>query len=300
MKSIHTVFAIGALLALAACSKADQSGAPAADPMGAAPAAPPILTVNGTAVSPEFFNFYVQNAAGKPAAELTPEERTRAIDSLARIYVLAQRAEKDGLTKDTDTANRLELARLSVIQQGAAQAFLKDKTPTEQEVRAEYETQIAQTPAQEYRARHILVQSEALAQRLIGQIKGGGNFNKLAGEFSIDTGSKANGGDLGWFSPNAMVPQFSAAVTALKKGEVTQAPVQTQFGFHVIKLEDMRDSTPPSFEQSREQVAQIVQRKKFQQHLDALLKEAKIDPPLAAATPATPAATPADGAAKPQ
>jgi peptidyl-prolyl cis-trans isomerase C len=300
MKSTRTLFVIGALLALAACQKAGQSTAPASDPMGAAAPTPPLLTVNGTPISTEFFNFYVQNAAGKPATELTPDERTRAIDSLARIYVLAQQAEKTGVTKESEVANRLELARLSVVQQSAAESFLKDKTPTEQEVRAEYEAQIAQTPAQEYRARHILVQSEALAQRLVAQLKGGANFNKLASEFSIDTGSKKNGGDLGWFSPTAMVPQFSAAVTSLKKGEVTQAPVQTQFGFHVIRLEDVRDSTPPSFEQSKEQVAQIVKRKKFQAHLDALLKEAKIDPPLASTAGATATPNDASAAAKPQ
>jgi peptidyl-prolyl cis-trans isomerase C len=295
MKVTRFVVLAGLALALAACSKSGETTAQATDPKGAAPTVPPVLTVNGVPISAEFFDFYVKNAAGKRAAELTPEERNRALDSLARIYTLAQRADKDGLTKETETASRLELSRLSVIQQAAAQAYLKDKVPTEQEVRAEYETQIAQTAAQEYRARHVLVQSEALAQRVIAQLGKGGDFARLAREFSIDNGSKQNGGDLGWFSPNSMVPQFSAAVVALKKGEFTKQPVQTQYGYHVIRLEDVRDSQPPSFDQAKEQVAQIVQRKKLQAYLDTLLKEAKIEPPLAT----TPAADAAPAAAAP-
>ncbi len=278
-----------ALAVLAGCQ---QGAAPVADSAAtAATTAKPLLTVNGTPVSEEFFDFYVKNVAGKPAAELTAEERTRALDSLARIYALTQAAEKDGALKDAETASRLELSRLSVVQAAAAQHYLKDKTPTEQELRAEYETQIADTPQQEFRARHILVQSRELAEKVIAQLKGGADFSKLAKNLSID-GSKDNGGDLGWFSPNAMVKPFSDALMQLQKGQYTQAPVQTQFGFHVIRLDDVREASPPSFDQAKEQLAQIVQRKKLQKYSDELLAAAKVDPPLQAAeatatTPAT-------------
>ncbi len=283
----------GSLLALVACKQAGAPGS-ATDPMGAAAAAAaPVLTVNGARVSPEFFDFYVKNAAGKPAADLTPEERARALDSLARIYVLTQQAERDGLTKDAEVSQQLELSRLSVLQNAAARAFLKDKTPTEQELRAEYETQVAQTAAQEFRARHILVQTEPLAEKVLKQLSEGRDFGALARSVSIDNGSKQNGGDLGWFSPNAMVPQFRDAVLRLKKGETSKQPVQTQYGYHIIRVEDVRESQPPSFDQAREQISQLVQRKKLTARLDELLKVAKIEPPLSA----TPAA--ASGAATP-
>lgn len=290
---VTRVLVAGSLLALAACQK---TGTPDAATAAKSPAAaPPVMTVNGTPISPEFFDFYVKNAAGKSAAELTPDERNRALDSLARIYVLTQQADKDGVTKDAEVTHQLELSRLSVLQNAAARQFLKDKTPTEQEVRAEYEAQVAQTAAQEYRARHILVQSEQLAQRVLKQLSEGRDFGALARNVSIDPGSKQNGGDLGWFSPNAMVPQFRDAVMRLKKGETTKAAVQTQYGYHIIRVEDVRDSQPPAFDAAKEQVGQLVQRKKLQARLDELLKAAKIEPALAgtaaAAAPATAPAT---------
>ena len=133
---------------------------------------------------------------------------------------------------------------------------------------------------------------------MITQLKGGADFGKLAKSLSID-GSKENGGDLGWFSPNAMVKPFSDALMQLKKGQYTQTPVQTQFGFHVIKLDDIREASPPSFDQAKEQLAQIVQRKKLQKYSDELLAAAKIDPPLTAAAPAATDAATATEAPKP-
>lgn len=279
-----------------------QGAAPTTTDAATTAAVKPLMTVNGQAITPEFFDFYVKNVAGKPASELTAAERTRALDSLARIYVLTQAAEKEGVLKDPENASRMELSRLSVLQAAAAQHYLKDKAPTEQELRAEYETQIADTPQQEFRARHILVQSPELAERVISQLNKGADFGKLAKSLSID-GSKENGGDLGWFSPNAMVKPFSNALMQLKKGQFTQTPVQTQFGFHVIKLDDVREASPPSFDQAKEQLGQILQRKKLQKYSDDLLAAAKIDPPLtpaadavpaaAATTPATPSDAPA-------
>ena len=136
--TLTPLIVVAAALTLAGCK---QGGAPAATDATATTAATvaqPLLTVNGTAVSQDFFNFYVKNVAGKPAAELTAEERNRALDSLARIYALTQAAEKDGVLKDAENASRMELSRLSVLQAAAAQHFLKDKTPSEQELRAEY------------------------------------------------------------------------------------------------------------------------------------------------------------------
>jgi peptidyl-prolyl cis-trans isomerase C len=266
-------------LALVACSK------PAAEKpadSGAAPAAPPLVTVNGKSLSNELFEDYVKAVSGgKPSSELSQEDRDQIKENLIRIELIAQQAEKDGLTRDPEIASRLELSRLNLLQQASAQRYLKDKTPTEQELRAEFETQLASSPLVEYHARHILVSSEDVAQKVIDQLKGGADFAALAKRISSDKGSAAKGGDLDWFSPNTMVKPFGDAVALLKQGEYTRTPVQTQFGWHVIQLLGTRDRAPPAFEDVKQQLNQIVMGKKFRAYSDDLLRAAKIDPPLA-------------------
>ena len=296
---VTRIFAVCALLALAACSK----NADTAKPVDATvtPPKPPLVTVNGKAISQDLFEDYVKAVAGKASSELTPEDRDQIKENLVRIELIAQQAEKDGLTKDPEIASRLELSRLNMLQQASAQKYLKDKTPTEAELRAEFESQLASTPLVEYHARHILVSSEEVAQKLIGQLNSGADFAALAKRHSSDKGSAVKGGDLDWFSPGTMVKPFSTAVSFLKNGEYTKTPVQTQFGWHIIQLLGTRDRAPPSFEAVKEQLGQIVMSKKFKAYSDDMVKAAKIDPPLPGfppATPATPAAaTPAAPAA---
>ena len=134
----------------------------------------------------------------------------------------------------------VELSRLNVLQQAVSEKYLKDKKATEQELRAEYETQVAAMPRLEYHARHILVATEQFADKLVAELDKGAKFEDLAKRESMDS-SKDNGGDLGWFTPDRMVKPFADAVVALKPGEFTHTPVQTQFGWHVIKLEETRD-----------------------------------------------------------
>jgi peptidyl-prolyl cis-trans isomerase C len=282
--------ALGALVALAACSKPAGTEKPAE---AATPAKPPLVTVNGKAISQELFDDYAKALAGKPASELTPEDRDQVKENLVRIELIAQQAEKDGLTKDPEVANRLELQRLNLLQQAAAARYLKERTPTDAELRAEFDAQLASTPLVEYQARHILVSGEDVAQKVVQQLQGGADFATLAKRLSSDKESAKNGGDLGWFSPARMVKPFSDAVALLKKGEYTKAPVQTQFGWHVIQLQNVRDRAPPAFEDVKDQVSQLVMQKKFKAYSDEMLKTAKIDPPLAG----TPAAAPAPAVA---
>jgi peptidyl-prolyl cis-trans isomerase C len=164
-------------------------------------------------------------------------------------------------------------------------------------LRAEFEAQIAATPLVEYHARHILVSSPDVAQKVIDQLKAGADFATLAKRLSSDKGSAPKGGDLDWFAPNAMVKPFSDALALLKNGEVTKTPVQTQYGYHVIQLLGTRDASPPSFDDVKERLTQILVGKKFKTNSDDMLKAAKIEPPLAgvaapvgAAAPAAPAA----------
>jgi peptidyl-prolyl cis-trans isomerase C len=285
---VTRILALGAMLALGACSK-NAAEKPAEAP--AAPAKPPLVTVNGKAISEQLFEDYVKAVAGKPSSELTQEDRDQIKENLVRIELIAQQAEKDGLTKDPEIATRLELARLNLLQQASAQKYLKERTPTEAELRAEFESQLASTPLVEYHARHILVSSEENAQKIIQQLQGGADFAKLAKNLSADKASAAKGGDLDWFSPGTMVKPFANAVGTLKNGEFTKTPVQTQFGWHVIQLLGTRDRNPPTFDAVKEQLNQIVLTKKFKAYSDDMIKTAKIEPPL----PGFPAAAPAAG-----
>jgi peptidyl-prolyl cis-trans isomerase C len=271
MKYLAPVLLAVALGGLAACQKGTGSSQ-----QPAASNSPPVATVNGKAISQDFFDFYVQGVIGKPPTELTDEQKQQALDNLIRAEVMVQKAQQNGLEKDHDTALTLELSRLNVLHQAASQQFLKDKKPTEQELRAEYETQVAALPGKEYRARHILVATEDFARNLVKKLDGGAKFDQLAARESMDS-SKTNGGDLGWFTPDRMVKPFADAVMSLKPGEITTSPVQTQFGWHVIKLEETRDLAAPPFDSVRQRLEQLVQAKKLRNYTDELMKTAKVE-----------------------
>jgi peptidyl-prolyl cis-trans isomerase C len=282
------------LAALAACQP-KTAGTAANDN------SPAVATVNGAPITRNFYDFYIKGiTGGKSPADLTGEQRGLALDNLIRAQVVAEQATKEGLDKSGDTAYMLELARLNVLQQAVQERYLKDRQPTEQELRAEYETQLAAMPKTEYHARHILVATEPFAQKIIERLDKGEKFDALAKSDSMDS-SKNNGGDLGWFTPGRMVPEFAGAVMALKPGEYTHKPVQTQYGWHVIQLLETREVTPPPFDQVRQRLVQVVQAKKFRLYEDELLRNAKVEKfpdKMAGAAPATPggAVAPAPGA----
>jgi peptidyl-prolyl cis-trans isomerase C len=279
------------LAALAAC-QSKTSGTSASDN------SPAVATVNGAPITRNFYDFYIKGiTGGKAAADLTAEQRGIALDNLIRAQVVAEQAVKEGVDKSGEAAYMLELARLNVLQQAVQDRYLKDRQPTEQELRAEYETQLAAMPKTEYHARHILVATEPFAQKIIERLDKGEKFDALAKSESMDS-SKNNGGDLGWFTPGRMVPEFAGAVMALKAGEYTHKPVQTQYGWHVIQLLETREVTPPPFDQVRQRLVQVVQAKKFRLYQDELLRNAKVekfpDKMVGGVTPSAPAA-PAPG-----
>ena len=238
---------------------------------------PAVATVNGVPITRSFWEFYIKGiTGGKSPADLTADQRSQALDNLIRAQVVADHATRDGLDRSGDTAYMLELARLNVLQQAVEERYLKDREPTEQELRAEYETQLAAMPKTEYHARHILVATEPFAQKVIDRLDKGEKFDAIAKTESMDS-SKNNGGDLGWFTPGRMVPEFAGAVMALKPGEFTHSPVQTQYGWHVIQLLETREVTPPPFDQVRQRLVQVVQAKKFRIYQDELMRNAKIE-----------------------
>src|ERR1700680_1020189 len=218
MKIYHAIpFATLALLA--ACSK----GGPTADTTK--PADKPLATVNGTPISRAMFEYYAKNTAGKPSAELSAEQREQLLDNLIRGEIIAEESVKQGLEKSSDTASLLALSRLEILQQAGATHYLEDKKPSDADLKAEYDAQVAGMPKRQYRARHILVTSQDAAQKIIGELnKKGAKFEDLAKKDSMDS-SKDQGGELGWFTPSNMVKPFADAVVQLKKGEVTPTPV---------------------------------------------------------------------------
>src|SRR5215470_11360304 len=270
---------------------------------------PPVATVNGAPISVNFYDFYIKGiTGGKAPADLTAEQRGLALDNLIRAQLVAEQAVKDGVDKSGDAAYMLQLARLNVLEQAVQERYLKDRQPSEQELRAEYEAQLSAMPKSEYHARHILVATEPFAQKIVDRLDKGEKFDVVAKAESMDS-SKNNGGDLGWFTANRMVPQFAAAVMTLKPNEYTHKPVETQYGWHVIQLLETREVTAPPFDQVRQRLVQVVQAKKFKQYTDELLRNAKVEKfpdrmtsaPAAAgaAPPAAPKGAPAPPAAAP-
>ena len=257
-------------LLLAACGKGQQAAAPpAADK--AAPAAAAVAVVDGTSISRDAYDDYLKGLLrGKPATDVTAEEKNQVLDQMINMQLIAAKAEKDGLEKDPDVATKLALLRTQVLADAAAQKYIKSNEPTDQELHAAYD---AATDKTEYHASHILVPTKEKAVQLIKKIKGGAKFEDVAKAESTDN-SKANGGDLGWFTTARMVKPFGDAVKSLKKGEVTSEPVQTQYGWHIIRLDDIRDSP---FDQMKAQLSNGIMQKKFQAYIEDLKKSAKIE-----------------------
>ena len=277
------------LLALGACSQ--DKGAKSAAPASTAPAA---ATVNGTPISQTRVDMMARQgaASGRPD---TPETRKAIIDQLALQMVVAEEAVKKGLDKTPEVAEQLDAIRQSVLANAYVQDFIKSNPVTDDMLKAEYERIKASVAGTEYKARHLLVEKEAEATDIIARLrKNPGAFAKLATERSKDPGSKAGGGDLGWFDVSRMVPEFGAAVSKLEKGKFTEEPVKTQFGYHVILLEDSRPIEAPPLEDVKPQLSQRLQQQNVMKQLDALKAAAKIEVAGApAAAPPAPASPPA-------
>lgn len=275
MRISRFLFVLGTAGLLAACTK--PAGDAAKGPEGAAPAAAAstVATVNGKKLSSDLYDTFVQAVTGGQMAEpLTDEQKSQLIDQLVSMTLAAQAAEKDGLQKDPKVAARIDLLRTQILAEAASDKFIEAHPVSETEMKAEYDSQIAAMP-KEYKARHILVEKQETAESIIRELEAGGDFSKLAKAESKDS-SAQSGGDLGWFSPQSMVKPFADAVTALEKGKYTTTPVQSEFGFHVIILDDVRDPEAPKFEDVKPQVEMFVQRKKLQEYLDSLRKTAEI------------------------
>ncbi len=273
MRNPSLILALAATGLLAACTKPAEDASQATD-AAAAGAKAAVVTVNGKKISGDVLDVFVEAVTGGAQEPPTDEQREQLLDQLINMTLAAQAAEKDGLQKDPKTQARLELLRTQILAEAATKKYIDSHPVSESEVKAEYDAQVGSMP-KEYKARHILVDSKEQADSIIRELDAGGDFAKLAEKESKDSSGK-NGGDLGWFSPQTMVKPFADAVVALEKGQTTKEPVQSEFGWHVIQLEDVREPEVPEFDQVKAQVEMFAQRKKLQAYLDELRKSATI------------------------
>lgn len=255
------------LLLLAGCGNAASPNA--------AESSNVVATVNGKPIGRSEFELYLNNVEQQSRRELTDEKKSQVLDQFIGMKLAAEAAEKAGLAKEPRVADQLALARMNVLLDAGLQRYLEQNPVTEAELKPEYDAQVAALP-REYHARHILVEDKATADAITKDLQKGADFAKLAEQKSKDSSAKS-GGDLGWFTLDTMVQPFADAVAALQPGQITAEPVQSQFGWHVIKLEDSRPSEAPAFEDVKDQVRMILQRKKLQGYLDDLKKNAKIE-----------------------
>ena len=212
-------------------------------------------------------------ASGRP---VTPEVLAQIKEELIAREVFMQEARKRGLDASEDYKSQLELARQTILIRQLFADFQKKNPVTDADIQAEYDKFVKENGGKEYRTRHILVEKEEEAKALIAEIKKGGSFEELAKKASKDPGSGANGGDLDWAAAGSYVPEFSGAMVKLDKGQMTDAPVKSQFGFHIIRLDDVRDAQLPKLEEVKPQIAQQLQQQKLSAYQEGLRSKAKI------------------------
>jgi peptidyl-prolyl cis-trans isomerase C len=260
------------LLLLGACS-ADKDAKPAA----ATPQGPAAATVNGMPISQSTVDKMVKQGANSGQPD-TPEVRKAIIDQLALQMVVAEEAVKKGLDKTPEVTEQVAAIRQVILASAYMQDFVKSNPVTDDRLNAEYERIKATITGSEYKARHILVETEAEAKDIIAKLKADpGAFEKLATERSLDAGSKAQGGELGWFDLSTIAPEFGAAMSKLEKAKFTETPVQTQFGYHVILLEDTKAIEAPPLDEVKPMLSQQIQQQDWDKQLEAFKAKSKVE-----------------------
>jgi peptidyl-prolyl cis-trans isomerase C len=232
--------------------------------------------VNGVSIPQSRLEFIVRARESQGQAD-TPETRKALRDDLIAEEIIAQEATKKGLDKDPDFITQLDIARLSALVRAYQIDFVKTHPVSDEELKKEYEALKAQMGDKEYKAHHILVATEAEAKDIIARIKKGGKFDKIAQEKSLDAGSKSKGGELEWSPPASYVQPFAEALTKLNKGQLTEQPVKTPFGWHVIRLDDVRPLKIPPFEEIKQNLAQRVLQRQFAAYVNELRTKAKVE-----------------------
>lgn len=239
-----------------------------------------IAIVNGKPVPKARADLLLQQVTKQAQSQgqtLPPETERQVKDEVVLREIFTQAAEKRGVTATPEYKLQMELARQSILIRELFADYQKKNPVTDAEIQAEYDKYKAQAGDKEYRVRHILVEKEDEAKALIAKIKGGESFEEIAKKSSKDPGSAPNGGDLDWATPGSFVPEFSNAMTKLSKGQLTDEPVKSQYGFHILKLEDVRDAQFPPLAEVKPQIEQRLGQQKVAAFRDELKSKAKTD-----------------------
>ena len=232
--------------------------------------------VNGVSIPQARVDLRVKIAVTQGQAD-SPELRKAIREDMISLEVLAQEAKKKGLDNDPEVIQQTELAKQSVLVSAFVQDYTKNHQISDDQLKQEYDKLKANLGKSEYNVSHILVESEDEAKAIIAQLGKKGKFDKIAKAKSKDAGSAERGGSLGWAVPSNFVPPFANAVLSLKKGTYTKEPVKSQFGWHIIKLDDVRDLKVPSFEELKPQIQQRLQQQSIQEYIADLRSKAKIE-----------------------
>jgi peptidyl-prolyl cis-trans isomerase C len=252
---------------------------PAAKPAGKAAAKekePPVAKVNGVVVPQSYLEFMMMQQRNRGTPD-NPQTRLMMRDELVNREIVSQEAQKQGVTKDPDVQTQLAIARQEIVVGAYLRDYVKKHPVSDADIEKEYERAKSQTGDKEYRARHILVDNEDQAKSLIGELKKGANFSDLAQKNSKDPGSKERGGDLDWNVPAAFDKNFSDAMVKLDKGKFTETPVQTRFGYHIIQLDDVRQTKFPALAEVKPRIQQQLTQQKVEELVRGLRAKAKVE-----------------------
>jgi len=292
MKLVSLTLALGLGGLLAGCDQmplnaADQKPATAATTVN--DTSPVLATVNGSPITEGVVELYEQQLSARRPGDQTGLDRQAILEEIINLELARQGGESEGLDKETKIQLQIDQQRRAVIATAAIQRQLEANPVSDEELKKIYQEQAPS--GSEFKARHILVKEEDEAKTLIVELDGGADFSELAKQHSTGPSGKS-GGELGWFSPKQMVAPFSEAVAGMEKGTYTKQPVKTQFGWHIIILDDTREASPPSFEQLKPQIQAFVQKQRVQDYIAKLRQSATIEikeQPVAAAEKAEPA-----------
>jgi peptidyl-prolyl cis-trans isomerase C len=233
-----------------------------------------VAKVNGVTIPQARADALLREVTAQGRQQDSPELRNQIKQRLIETEIISQEAVKMGLVKNPEVSAQLELARQNILVGAYINEMTRKQQISEDTLRKAHERLKDNPAANEFKARHILVPTEGDAKEIITRIKGGADFAKVAAERSRDEGSKAKGGELEWAVPNSYVRPFAEALVRLKKGEMTETPVQSNFGWHVIRLDDVR---PLSYETLKPQIQQVVQRENVQKQIEDLRAKAKVE-----------------------
>lgn len=264
---IALVCGLGVLMFCAAAIAQDKPGETAGDTR--------IATINGQEISLDLFRGYYIERLRQADEKDAPAFQTRVFNEFVNLVVAAQDAQKKGLDKETAFENALELERLKLLSNFAAQEAVRTRTPSDEELQKAYDERYGKDKRLEYRARHILVKTEEEGKAIIKELAGGADFSELAKSRSLGPTGK-EGGALPWFGAGQMVKPFTDATAALKPGEYSSEPVQTQFGWHIILLDETRESEPPPLEDVKDELTVFLRRNMLASYFNELREQADV------------------------